>query len=128
MTSRWCSWGRSRRHHARGGVRRGIRFLSSRLWRLSAMKQVRTLSLAAALALLTIVAAWISAKPQATSKSPQASSSSETRPREDAATRPRPKREEPPPVPPITFADPDGQDLVLEELSVRSAIHGMLSL
>lgn len=33
-----------------------------------------------------------------------------------------------PPVPPITFADPDGQELVLEELSVRAAIHGMLSL
>ncbi len=38
------------------------------------------------------------------------------------------KREAPPPVPPITFADPDGQALILEELSVRSAIHGMLSL
>ena len=31
-------------------------------------------------------------------------------------------------VPPITFADPDGQELILEELSVRTAIHGMLSL
>jgi tetratricopeptide (TPR) repeat protein len=29
---------------------------------------------------------------------------------------------------PITFADPDGQELVLEELSARTAIHGMLSL
>ena len=33
-----------------------------------------------------------------------------------------------PPVPPITFADPDGQELILEELNVRTAIHGMLSL
>lgn len=34
----------------------------------------------------------------------------------------------PPPVAPITFADPDGQELILEELSARTAIHGMLSL
>jgi tetratricopeptide (TPR) repeat protein len=33
-----------------------------------------------------------------------------------------------PPPPPITFADPDGQELILEDLSVRAAIHGMLSL
>src|ERR1051325_4606346 len=33
-----------------------------------------------------------------------------------------------PPPPPITFADPDGQELILEELSARAAIHGMLSL
>jgi tetratricopeptide (TPR) repeat protein len=32
------------------------------------------------------------------------------------------------PAPLVTFADPDGQELVLEELSVRTAIHGMLSL
>lgn len=32
------------------------------------------------------------------------------------------------PAPPITFADPDGQELILEELSARTAIHGMLSL
>lgn len=32
------------------------------------------------------------------------------------------------PSAPITFADPDGQKLVLEELSARTAIHGMLSL
>jgi tetratricopeptide (TPR) repeat protein len=31
-------------------------------------------------------------------------------------------------VSPITFADPDGQELILEELSARTAIHGMLSL
>jgi tetratricopeptide (TPR) repeat protein len=29
---------------------------------------------------------------------------------------------------PVTFADPDGQELILEELSARTAIHGMLSL
>lgn len=33
-----------------------------------------------------------------------------------------------PPPAPITFADPDGQELILEELSARTAIHGMLSL
>lgn len=33
-----------------------------------------------------------------------------------------------PPSPPITFADPDGQSLVLEELSARTIVHGMLSL
>lgn len=33
-----------------------------------------------------------------------------------------------PPPPPITFADPDGQELILESLDVRTAIHGMLSL
>ncbi|HEX8254237.1 MAG TPA: VIT and VWA domain-containing protein, partial [Thermoanaerobaculia bacterium] len=31
-------------------------------------------------------------------------------------------------VAPLTFADPDGQELVLEELTARTAIHGMLSL
>ncbi|HYO75126.1 MAG TPA: VIT domain-containing protein, partial [Thermoanaerobaculia bacterium] len=34
----------------------------------------------------------------------------------------------PAPVAPLTFADPDGQELVLEELTARTAIHGMLSL
>lgn len=29
---------------------------------------------------------------------------------------------------PLTFADPDGQELILEELTARTAIHGMLSL
>ena len=33
-----------------------------------------------------------------------------------------------PAVAPITFADPDGQELILEELSARTAVHGMLSL
>jgi tetratricopeptide (TPR) repeat protein len=32
------------------------------------------------------------------------------------------------PPAPISFADPDGQELVLEEMSARTAIHGMLSL
>src|SRR5688500_14374330 len=30
--------------------------------------------------------------------------------------------------PPVTFAGPDGQELILEEMSARVAIHGMLSL
>src|SRR5688500_9617525 len=29
---------------------------------------------------------------------------------------------------PISFSDPDGQELILEDLSARAAIHGMLSL
>lgn len=33
-----------------------------------------------------------------------------------------------PAIPPVSFSDPDGQELILEELSVRTAIHGMLSL
>jgi tetratricopeptide (TPR) repeat protein len=33
-----------------------------------------------------------------------------------------------PPPAPITFSDPDGQELILESLDVRTAIHGMLSL
>lgn len=32
------------------------------------------------------------------------------------------------PVAPITFADPDGQELILERLTIRTAIHGMLAL
>jgi tetratricopeptide (TPR) repeat protein len=44
-----------------------------------------------------------------------------------APAPPRGKTDAPPPAP-ITFADPDGQELILEELSVRTAIHGMLSL
>src|SRR5688572_3899800 len=35
---------------------------------------------------------------------------------------------DPPPAPPVTFADADGQELILEEVSARAAIHGMLSL
>ena len=45
-----------------------------------------------------------------------------------AAIGAAPKPEALPPVAPITFADPDGQELILEELSARTAIHGMLSL
>ncbi|HVS30522.1 MAG TPA: VIT domain-containing protein [Thermoanaerobaculia bacterium] len=30
--------------------------------------------------------------------------------------------------PPISMCDPDGQELILEDLSIRAAIHGMLSL
>jgi tetratricopeptide (TPR) repeat protein len=31
-------------------------------------------------------------------------------------------------TPPMNFADPDGQELILEEVSARAAIHGMLAL
>ena len=80
----------------------------------------RALSLTAALLVTSILAVLITASPQG----------STTRRLDDSKTRPRivDSKPAPPPVPPITFADPDGQELVLEELSVRTAIHGMLSL
>jgi tetratricopeptide (TPR) repeat protein len=85
----------------------------------------RSLTLTAALLVASILALLIAASPQGTKTPPSPERSSATRlvvdpkPRETAAA---------PPVAPITFADPDGQALVLEELSVRTAIHGMLSL
>jgi hypothetical protein len=42
--------------------------------------------------------------------------------------QPAPKSPAAPALPPITFADPDGQELILEEVTARAAIHGMLSL
>ncbi|HYC88037.1 MAG TPA: VIT domain-containing protein [Thermoanaerobaculia bacterium] len=85
----------------------------------------RSLSLTAALLAATILALLIGAAPQETKTPP--------RPLLDATPRlvdtPKPREAAPaPPIPPITFADPDGQELILEELSVRTAIHGMLSL
>ncbi len=73
----------------------------------------RTLTLTAATLASAILAFLIGAQDTKTSPSP-------------AATIRRVPDEKP--IPPITFADPDGQELILEELSVRTAIHGMLSL
>ena len=52
------------------------------------------------------------------------------------AQAPKPAAAEPPAAresaesgpPPISFSDPDGQELILEDLSARAAIHGMFSL
>jgi tetratricopeptide (TPR) repeat protein len=88
----------------------------------------RSLTLTAALLLASILALLITAAPQA-SKSPQPppSRTQAITGRVGAEPPTRTTRDETP-VPPITFADPDGQELILEELSVRTAIHGMLSL
>jgi tetratricopeptide (TPR) repeat protein len=84
----------------------------------------RSLSLTATLLVASVVAILIAAAPQATKPQPQPLSAST--PRRSAASTTREAAT--PPSPPITFADPDGQELILEELSVRTAIHGMLSL
>ncbi|HEX6084637.1 MAG TPA: VIT domain-containing protein [Thermoanaerobaculia bacterium] len=85
----------------------------------------RALTLTAALLAATILTLLITAAPQETKTPPRPVV--DTTPRLVVDARPR-DVEAGPPVPPITFADPDGQELILEELSVRTAIHGMLSL
>lgn len=77
----------------------------------------RSLTLTAALLVASVVGVLIVASPQETKDAP--SGAPALRRVADPGT---------PAVPPITFADPDGQELILEELSVRTAIHGMLSL
>jgi Flp pilus assembly protein TadD len=91
------------------------------------MQHARTLALAAALVFVTVMAALMSAKPQSTVK-PQIRPQAIASPAPLNLTISKPGESPGPPVPPITFADPDGQELVLEELSVRTAIHGPLSL
>lgn len=66
----------------------------------------RSLSLTAALTIAIVVGLFLAAAPQ---------------------EKPRGFTPAPPPAP-ITFADPDGQELTLEDLTIRTAIHGMLSL
>jgi tetratricopeptide (TPR) repeat protein len=82
----------------------------------------RSLSLTAALTIAVVVGLFLAAAPQ-------------EKPAPDRATRgftlapaPALRGNTAPPPAPITFADPDGQELILEDLSVRTAIHGMLSL
>jgi hypothetical protein len=79
----------------------------------------RSLSLTATLMIAVIVGLLLAAAPQ--EKQPPA------RGMTLAPAPPRGKSDAPPPAP-ITFADPDGQELILEDLSARTAIHGMLSL
>jgi tetratricopeptide (TPR) repeat protein len=72
----------------------------------------RSLSLTAALVLASIVGLLTTAAPQQQkTEAPQ-----------------QIQKADPPPSPPISFEDPDGQELILEDLSARTAIHGMLSL
>ncbi|MGZ8710234.1 MAG: VIT domain-containing protein, partial [Thermoanaerobaculia bacterium] len=75
----------------------------------------RSLTLTAVM-LVTVVLAVLIGAQDATTRRPD---DSKTRITRTPDTRP---------VPPITFADPDGQELILEQLTIRTAIHGMLSL
>ncbi|HEX7831201.1 MAG TPA: VIT and VWA domain-containing protein, partial [Thermoanaerobaculia bacterium] len=82
----------------------------------------RTLTLAAAVLIASIAGLLLIASPQDKTSSPRAATIVSRAPQE---SKPAPAL---PPVAPITFADADGQELILEELSARTAIHGMLSL
>ena len=79
----------------------------------------RSLTLTAALLMAAVVCLLMAAAP-VTVRPPQ-------KPVDQATGQPGNRATSPPPAP-ITFADPDGQDLILEDLSARTAIHGMLSL
>jgi tetratricopeptide (TPR) repeat protein len=87
----------------------------------------RSLSFTAALTFATVVGLLVVAAPQ--EKQAPAATGGGMLLQEAAPAKPgRPERDTAPPPAPITFADPDGQELVLEDLSIRTAIHGMLSL
>lgn len=79
--------------------------------------QARTLTLIIAVLVVTITALLIGAAPQ----EPAFRAEEPSRPSDQFIA-------DEPEGPPISFADSDGQDLILEELSVKTAIHGMLSL
>jgi tetratricopeptide (TPR) repeat protein len=83
----------------------------------------RSLSLTAALLVAAIVGVLLVASPQ--QKTP---AREEMRLQDPQPMPPAKRGVDVAPPPPITFADPDGQELIFEELSVRTAIHGMLSL
>jgi tetratricopeptide (TPR) repeat protein len=86
----------------------------------------RSLSFTAALTFATVVALLVLAGPQ--EKQPAAPRGEGMQLQEARPEKPRRAVDTAPPPAPITFADPDGQELILEDLSVRTAIHGMLSL
>ena len=90
----------------------------------------RSLTLTAALLFATAIALLIVAQtktpPPGNTPPPARELQGSTMPVQ--TTKPPAGSADAPQVPPITFADPDGQELILEELSVRTAIHGMLSL
>lgn len=83
----------------------------------------RSLTLTAALLLASIVGLLLIASPQEKVSAPAPAPRIATTPAETKVEAPAP-----PAVAPITFADADGQELILEEFSARTAIHGMLSL
>jgi tetratricopeptide (TPR) repeat protein len=89
------------------------------------LSPARSLTLMAALLLAALIAALTGATPQDTAR-PQLP----PKPLPPLADRvvTTPGTSSTPATPPISFEDPDGQELVLEELSIRTAIHGMLSL
>jgi tetratricopeptide (TPR) repeat protein len=86
----------------------------------------RSLTLSGALVLAALVALFIGAAPTVPNTPPAVAQA------KPAVITPGqvavPPEKIAPPPPPITFADPDGQELILEDLSARAAIHGMLSL
>src|ERR1044071_4674993 len=86
----------------------------------------RSLTLSGALVLAALVALFIGAAPTVPNTPPAVAQA------KPAVITPGqvavPPEKIAPPPPPITFADPDGQELILEDLSVRAAIHGMPSL
>jgi len=87
----------------------------------------RSLSLTAALTFAAIIGILVAASPQdVPGKPPGRQATAQAQVAQALAVKPA--APDAPPVPPITFADPDGQELILEELSARTAIHGMLSL
>jgi tetratricopeptide (TPR) repeat protein len=86
----------------------------------------RSLSFTAALTFAMVVALLVLAGPQ--EKQPTAPRGEGMQLQEARPEKPRRAVDTAPPPAPITFADPDGQELILEDLSVRTAIHGMLSL
>lgn len=91
-------------------------------------RQVRALTLAATL-LATILGWMLVAAPQekrpAQTRSQGALTTTVQRP---VSVNPPARSIEVVASSPITFADPDGQELILEELSARTVIHEMLSL
>src|SRR5215212_8652799 len=88
----------------------------------------RSLTATAALLVAALIAVLLAAAPvaQQGSSGPRVLGSSG--PPSRATEEPRNRGTASPPPPPITFADPDGQELIVEEISARAAIHGMLSL
>jgi tetratricopeptide (TPR) repeat protein len=79
----------------------------------------RSLSLTAALMLAVVAGLLVAAAPQERQQQQKPIA---------LAPKPNTPANAPAPPAPMTFADPDGQELVFEDLSVRTVIHGMLSL
>jgi len=85
----------------------------------------RSLTLGAALLLAALAALFLGAAPTVPNTPPAVA---QAKPAVITPGQVTPPEKIAPPPPPITFADPDGQELILEDLSARAAIHGMLSL